>query len=362
MTSAHISFVRYAAVMVICASSILGIAARAFAGETESKEFVYMIAEDRCGVHSGSNENTAIYARVGEGAIIKVRFKRKMADCKEGWFERADGGFICGSHLQPTDARAERPAMEDETNIRDGYIPVVITRKKSSVFKKRSSFERGHSDAVLLKGSVLMVQKDKAERKGKPFYETRQGWFVPEEDCEILPPGVLSLARDVSSISDISEAAKTDSRLSLFRQATIPKDLTQQERWIAVDLEKQLLTAYEGERPIRLMRCSTGERGNTEKGKYRITRKLKQQTMELRMNRVRVEDVQWVMYYDEEESIAIHSAYWHDNFGTPVSHGCVNLPTDDAKWLFDWTAPQAALTDSVVVPKPKGSGTRVIVF
>jgi lipoprotein-anchoring transpeptidase ErfK/SrfK len=42
-----------------------------------------------------------------------------------------------------------------------------------------------------------------------------------------------------------------------------------------------------------------------------------------------------VMYFNLD-SEALHGAYWHDNFGTPVSHGCINLPLDFAAWLYGW--------------------------
>jgi lipoprotein-anchoring transpeptidase ErfK/SrfK len=108
--------------------------------------------------------------------------------------------------------------------------------------------------------------------------------------------------------------------------------------------------------------CATGERGNTPRGKYRIQKKLKRQTMHMRMGRVRVEDVQWVMYYKKVDGLAIHAAYWHDAFGTPVSHGCVNLPREDARWLFHWSGPTVQLEDSVRLPYRADPGTRVIIF
>ena len=50
------------------------------------------------------------------------------------------------------------------------------------------------------------------------------------------------------------------------------------------------------------------------------------------------------MYFDYDAE-ALHGAYWHNNFGTPMSHGCVNLPLDFATWLFDW-APLGTLVGS----------------
>lgn len=51
-----------------------------------------------------------------------------------------------------------------------------------------------------------------------------------------------------------------------------------------------------------------------------------------------LEDVPWQMYF--YQSYALHTSYWHDYFGLPTSHGCVNMSPKDAKWLFDWSGPR----------------------
>ena len=48
-----------------------------------------------------------------------------------------------------------------------------------------------------------------------------------------------------------------------------------------------------------------------------------------------VADVPYVMYFDNLGN-ALHGTYWHSNFGTPMSHGCVNLPIDIAAWMYEW--------------------------
>ena len=45
-------------------------------------------------------------------------------------------------------------------------------------------------------------------------------------------------------------------------------------------------------------------------------------------------DVPYVMYF--YQSYGLHGTYWHSNFGQPMSHGCVNLPTPEAEWFFNW--------------------------
>jgi lipoprotein-anchoring transpeptidase ErfK/SrfK len=52
-------------------------------------------------------------------------------------------------------------------------------------------------------------------------------------------------------------------------------------------------------------------------------------------------DVPYVQYFSE--NYAFHAAYWHDAFGSPKSHGCINLSPSDARWLFHWTDPAVPL-------------------
>jgi lipoprotein-anchoring transpeptidase ErfK/SrfK len=49
-----------------------------------------------------------------------------------------------------------------------------------------------------------------------------------------------------------------------------------------------------------------------------------------------LEDVPWVLYFDQARSL--HGTYWHNRFGTPTSHGCVNMSIADARWFYDWAS------------------------
>jgi lipoprotein-anchoring transpeptidase ErfK/SrfK len=67
--------------------------------------------------------------------------------------------------------------------------------------------------------------------------------------------------------------------------------------------------------------------------------------------------VPWTCFF-APHGIAFHGTYWHDNFGTPMSHGCINMRTEEAKWLYRWSLPE---TKSRIWEK-RGYGTRVDVF
>ena len=104
--------------------------------------------------------------------------------------------------------------------------------------------------------------------------------------------------------------------------------------WIEIDLSDQHLFAWSGKNQTFSAVISTGKLETpTYPGVYRIQRKYAQDRM--RGADYDVPDVPSVLYFDR--GYAIHGAYWHNNFGTPMSHGCINLPLSNAEWLFNWS-------------------------
>jgi lipoprotein-anchoring transpeptidase ErfK/SrfK len=107
------------------------------------------------------------------------------------------------------------------------------------------------------------------------------------------------------------------------------------ERWIQIDLKKQRLIAWEGGTPVYAIVISTGKDATpTRPGIFKI--QIKQAKSRMRGEGYDVPNVPYAMYY--EGNYAIHGAYWHRRFGTPVSHGCVNVAVNHARWLFDWAS------------------------
>jgi lipoprotein-anchoring transpeptidase ErfK/SrfK len=103
------------------------------------------------------------------------------------------------------------------------------------------------------------------------------------------------------------------------------------ERWIDIDISSQSLTAYEGSTPVRTFIVSTGTAAHpTVLGRYRIYVKLRYDLMV--GPGYYLPNVPYTMYF--YQGYAIHGTYWHHNFGTPMSHGCVNMYTPDAEWMF----------------------------
>ncbi|MCA9861089.1 MAG: L,D-transpeptidase family protein, partial [Thermomicrobiales bacterium] len=108
------------------------------------------------------------------------------------------------------------------------------------------------------------------------------------------------------------------------------------ELWIEVNLSSQYMVVWEGSEAVAETYVSTGRDGfDTPPGTFYINSKLEFQTMEgvLGGEYYNVPDVPWVMYFTDVGH-AIHGAYWHNNFGSVMSHGCVNLPLDIAEFVY----------------------------
>jgi LysM repeat protein len=102
---------------------------------------------------------------------------------------------------------------------------------------------------------------------------------------------------------------------------------------IVVDLSDQRIYAYEDGVLVRNVLVSTGTWATpTVQGDFTVYVKHVAQTMS--GPGYYLPDVPYVMYF--YQGYGIHGTYWHSNFGTPMSHGCVNLPTSEAEWFFNW--------------------------
>ncbi|MGD2079459.1 MAG: LysM peptidoglycan-binding domain-containing protein [Chloroflexota bacterium] len=110
-------------------------------------------------------------------------------------------------------------------------------------------------------------------------------------------------------------------------------------KWIDVNLTTQTLTAYEGTTPVFNSLISSGTWAHpTVTGQFSIY--VRYQSQDMNGYRLGYDyylaGVPYVMYFYRD--YALHGTYWHNNFGTPMSHGCVNLPTPAAQWLFNWSS------------------------
>jgi hypothetical protein len=155
--------------------------------------------------------------------------------------------------------------------------------------------------------------------------------------------------------------------LALPRVSARPAEARAHERWIDVDLESQVLTAYEGDMPVFATLVSTGKgRGDedtaTPRGTNRVWVKLRTTDMtnledEDASRYYAIEDVPWVMFF--HKGVGLHGAFWHRSFGHVRSHGCVNLTPLDAERLFRWAGPHLPAGWTAALPTDYDPGTLI---
>jgi len=114
----------------------------------------------------------------------------------------------------------------------------------------------------------------------------------------------------------------------------VPADQSESEKWIEVDLSDQQLYAHLGQETVFTAVVSTGTwQHPTVTGRFKVY--VKYQAVRMRGPDYDLPNVPWTMYF--HQGYAIHGTYWHNNFGTPMSHGCVNMKISEARWLYNWT-------------------------
>jgi len=151
----------------------------------------------------------------------------------------------------------------------------------------------------------------------------------------------------------------------------ISPEVLLEDKHIEVNLATQTLIAYEYERAVFQTNISSGIATaqqnpkdlstNTPIGEFRIITKYPSKHMGNGSLFATPEDyelpgVPWTSFF-HEAGYAFHGTYWHDNFGTPMSRGCVNMRIAEARWLFRWVRPLHE-SDRIYTP---GYGTRVAI-
>jgi hypothetical protein len=152
-------------------------------------------------------------------------------------------------------------------------------------------------------------------------------------------------------------------RLDPMELTPIKPELDPSHKSIVVDVNRQMLTAFEDEQPVLTSRTATGYGVfQTPKGTHKIIRK----RMSSRMiggvgnDAYDLPGVPFPSYFTIS-ACAFHGAYWHNDFGRRRSHGCVNTPADAARWIWRWSLPEMAY-EEVEIRTREQSATTVIVI
>lgn len=136
-----------------------------------------------------------------------------------------------------------------------------------------------------------------------------------------------------------------------------------EEKWIEVSLKDQKVRAWEGNRLVMEFPISSGKWAPTPEGTFNIWYKTRSQSMSGGSKELGtyyyLPGVPNNMFF--HKGYALHGAYWHNNFGQTMSHGCVNEPLANASQIFEWAGPVVPEGQNAVRATPENPGTRVVV-
>jgi lipoprotein-anchoring transpeptidase ErfK/SrfK len=348
-----------------------------------------------------------------KGARLPLYGATRGPGCGGRWLLVGPAAWVCETVVRTS---AEPPLTPVESPpITDGlpHRYYFVGPDGSLGYAKLSLAEEGIPDAELEPGFAVGVVQVAQRGAGDPFGLTTHGLWLPMRDLSPARPlhftgAKLAGALDVAWVNTettpvfakpAGERAKGEVRARFERvnvlesrkasgsqwirigerhwlrgrdvrvatAAEPPPGLRPQERWIDVDIDSQILTAYEGSRPVFATLVSTGKgRGKsiqaTPKGIHRVWVKLVSTDMdnledEEASRYYAMQAVPWVMFFDK--GYGLHGTFWHRSFGNVRSHGCVNLTPRDAQWLFYWTSPRLPAGWTAALPTEYEPGTLV---
>jgi len=250
------------------------------------------------------------------------------------WYELNGEGYTYSGWVQPVESKYQRPAFDIPAAGRLGEVtvPYSITRLQPSLWAKngyRTYFSTTHW--------VIGVSVNEHEKSiWYEIYDShlRKTFFVESADMRLVP----------------------------FDELTALSPEMNGRKYIHVDTATQSVTAYEDNTAVLAARCSSGGKGTkTPLGEFLTYHKgpTIHMTNDGASGAGRGYDlpgVPWVTFFTGT-GVSFHGTYWHNDYGNPRSHGCVNLLPEDAKFLYRWTSPLVP-PDTQYLHQP-GTGTRV---
>jgi hypothetical protein len=186
-------------------------------------------------------------------------------------------------------------------------------------------------------------------------------------------------ANEITCINDLTGKFDESASEGVFlgKRVTVPQylaglpaenkvlgDSTVQKQ-IYVDLTTQHLYAFEDNKMVYDFPVSTGKWGATPTGSFTIWVKLRYTRMSGGNREIgtyyNLPNVPYTMFFYNNDvpktrGFGVHGAYWHDNFGHPMSHGCINMKTEDVEKLYGWANPPSDSHITYATPETPGTG------
>lgn len=353
--------------------------------------------------------DSALVGVIRRGTRTELQQAIDAKECR--WIQLAPRGWTCESAVVASDGE---PTATEEVDLAEDDEPAPIrgvygmVRGHANAFASRDD-AAAQTNPITLDGSNTVRATGVVAVEGRRYWRTTQGTLIDQASIYQISPsrfrgvaitdpaalpawvrahgdpykpavtrnepggaasGTIARRTIVSvqetsadgrwvRIGDETWIARTDLRIASL--ATPPPGTHDDEKWLDVDRDEQVLVAYVGVRPVYATLVSTGKwEHETPVGVARIASKHETAVMtsdESKGAVYSVADVPWTMYYDH--NFALHTAYWHDGFGGVMSHGCVNLSPRDARLLYRWSSPDVPAGWSTVYGDVDHPGTLV---
>lgn len=211
----------------------------------------------------------------------------------------------------------------------------------------------------------------------KRYYDFAYGTMFKVIDKAVEPDGRAwyRLIDDLTGDAAWWVQASHVRRVAKEEFAPISPDVSPQEKLIHVSIGDQILTCYESGKSVFETRIASGaaffdpqgviHQFGTPWGKHNIIWKMPSRRMvggEIINDVYDLPGVPWCSFFTDSGA-AVHGTYWHNDFGRPRSHGCVNVTSDAAKWVYRWANPYAGYDEALhkTVQSEKDVATAVIV-
>jgi len=344
------------------------------------------------------------------GAGTRLGFTRRVfgEGCSTGvWYQTRDELFICEGHVQPSPA-SPGPKV-DEWAGKGARLPqryAFIRFDGTRAYAHPSDYFRNDYTEALGKSFGIVITGEQVY-EGVAFVRTRRHLWIERGSVhfvdgsafsgEKLAPGepldvawvslkpakvherpqgrvIKRLSRHSVVHIDATKGAWTKlagggwirtTDLARAKRMEPPEGVGPTDRWIDVDIEQQVLVAYEGPTPMFATLVSTGKntkQSETPLGVFETWVKLAYSDMDdiertdIPKN-YSIQDVPWVQFF--KGSYGFHAAFWHNDFGHRRSHGCINLSPTDARYLFQFTQPVLPPGWNAILPIPEDHPTKV---
>lgn len=298
------------------------------------------VFSDNTPIHRLPESTSSIIKMVKLNDVIELESEKDMPcglHISNQWAAAYSGGFLRTIDFQPVENITNQP----RTDLIKGSALVEITVPFTQAWKAKNSGVK--VSVMFYYGSTHWVTGLAQDQEKKYYYKIVDDrwdtiYYVDAEHARVIPEDEL-----------------------------LPIHPDVQEKHIEVSIKDQQVYAYEGESLVFTSKGATGVvNGKTDystpTGDFRINYKRPSRHM-VHTDRIGPNDddlfgVPWVTYFTDT-GVAFHGTYWHNSYGAPRSHGCVNLPIFAARWIYLWTLPHVPFKERTYVSR-NGTTVRVI--